>query len=139
MKVAYVEVSWPDGARRDHVSLTYLLTNNKALDEFLLTKKNIFDGVIKKMAGANAPQLATGPACTASDPPGSISIPGGGGCTHPGGITRRPDGSLYDVNGGLISGPAAATPPVPPSGNPPGMPNPGAGGMPPVSPGGTNP
>jgi hypothetical protein len=136
MKVAYVEVSWPDGARRDHVSLTYLLTNNKALDEYLLTKKNIFDGVIKKMAGANAPAMAaTGPSCTASDPPGSTPIPGGGGCMHPGNITRRPDGSMYAADGSMIAPPPAPTPPTPTGGNPPtGRPNPGAGGVPPNRP-----
>lgn len=135
MKVAYVEVSWPDGARRDHVSLTYLLTNNKALDEYLLTKKGVFDGVIKKMAGANA-QLtpATGPSCTASDPPGSTPIAGGGGCLHPGNVIRKPDGSMYAEDGTMIAPPPA--PPTPgggqnpgggatPGGMPPTMPNPG--------------
>jgi hypothetical protein len=129
MKVAYVEVSWPDGARRDHVSLTYLLTNNKALDEYLLTKKGVFDGVIKKMAGANANQVAAvGPSCTANDPQGSTPIAGGGGCLHPGGITRKPDGSLYAADGSMIAPPPAPQTPVganPTGGTPPAMPNPG--------------
>lgn len=35
LKIAYVEVSWPDGARRNQTSLTYLLTNQAKLDETL--------------------------------------------------------------------------------------------------------
>jgi len=116
MKVAYVEVSWPDGARRDSVSLTYLLTNNKALDEYLLTKKSVFDGVIKTMYGASGqqPQEATGPNCTPNDPVDSTDIGGGGGCLRPDGSIRKPDGSIYASDGTMVKGPVAQTPPPPP-------------------------
>lgn len=114
MKVAYVEVSWPDGARRDSVSLTYLLTNNKALDDYLATKKGVFDGVIKKMAGA--PQTpALGPACTPSDPVGSTTISGGGGCLRPDNTIRKADGSIYAEDGTMIQPPPAPQAPTTPT------------------------
>lgn len=36
MKIAHVEVFWPEGARRNSVTLSYLLTNQRALDAFLV-------------------------------------------------------------------------------------------------------
>ncbi|WP_141731897.1 hypothetical protein [Oligoflexus tunisiensis] len=134
MKIAHVEVSWPDGARRESVSLTYLLTNNKALDEYLFTKKGVFDGVIKKMQGSNAPQIATGPTCVPADGEGAVNAPGGGGCIRAGNVLRRPDGSLYAEDGTLIAGPPTMTP-TPGGGTPPGTPpTPGSGGTPPPTP-----
>lgn len=138
MKVAYVEVSWPDGARRDHVSLTYLLTNTKALDEYLVSKKSIFDGVIQKMTGANPNKdyaALTSPTCGAIDGEGSRPLDGGG-CIRADGTVRRRDGSIVGTDGTLISGP----PPPPtatPGGNPGGVPNPNPGGM--TNPGGMPP
>lgn len=41
LKIANVEVFWPEGARRDSVTLTLLLTNQKALDQHLLSKKKV--------------------------------------------------------------------------------------------------
>ncbi len=49
MKTAHVEVSWPEGARRNSVALTYLLTNQKKLDDYVLTKGAVWDAVRKKM------------------------------------------------------------------------------------------
>ena len=45
MKIANVEVFWPEGARRDSVTLTMLMTNQKALDAHIISKKE----VMKKM------------------------------------------------------------------------------------------
>lgn len=110
MKIANVEVSWPDGARRESVRLTYLLTNTRALDEYLGTKKTVFDGVIRKMTGGQVQQIATGPTCTQFDPVGSTPIAGGGGCLHPDGTTRRPDGSRITSTGDFIPAPTQTTP-----------------------------
>lgn len=40
MKTAHVEVFWPEGASRSSVSLTLLLTNQKAVDAALITNKD---------------------------------------------------------------------------------------------------
>lgn len=49
LKTAIVEVSWPEGARRNSVTISYVITNQKKLDEFLLTKANTWDQIRKKM------------------------------------------------------------------------------------------
>jgi hypothetical protein len=132
MKVAHVQVSWPEGARRESVSLTYLLTNNKALDEFLFTKKGVFDGVIKKMQGGAPPPVAMGPVCVPADGEGAVNAPGGGGCIRAGNVLRRPDGSLYADDGTLISGPPTTTPTPDGLGGTPPPTQPGGGGAPPI-------
>jgi len=129
MKVAYVEVSWPDGARREHVSLTYLLTNTKALDEYLASKKSVFDGVIQKMTGVSLNKeyaALTSPTCGPADGEGGRALDGGG-CIRADGTVRRRDGSILAADGTLISGPPAPPIATPNSGenpNPGGMPNP---------------
>ena len=40
LKVAQVEVSWPEGSRKNSVELTYLLTAQRKADEFIETLKN---------------------------------------------------------------------------------------------------
>lgn len=40
LRIAQVKVSWPEGAVRNDVSLTYLLTNQAKLDQTLATLKN---------------------------------------------------------------------------------------------------
>ncbi len=55
LKVAQVEVSWPEGARRNSVSLSMLLANQKKLDEYIATKKGVWDTIAKKAAGAQQP------------------------------------------------------------------------------------
>jgi Tfp pilus assembly protein PilE len=52
LKVARVEVSWPEGARRNDVSLTYLLTNQRRLDEFLETMKGAHSQLEQSTRGA---------------------------------------------------------------------------------------
>lgn len=42
-KVAHVEVSWTEGAKREWVEFTYLLTNQKKVDEVLVTLKPTYD------------------------------------------------------------------------------------------------
>ncbi|HYX39793.1 MAG TPA: hypothetical protein VE954_42400 [Oligoflexus sp.] len=112
MKVAYVEVSWPDGARRDSVSLTYLLTNTKALDEYLGPKKKQFDEIIAKMQGGPATPDPTGPACLPTEPKGT---------TEPGSGCRYEDGSLRKVDGSIVNAEGVQTKdPVPPAPPPPG-------------------
>ncbi len=98
MKIAHVEVSWPDGARRDKVGLTYLLTNTKALDEYLATKRGVFDGVLKKMAGVTAQQGTSG------DPPGSVPLDDGS-MKWPDGTIRKPDGTKILTDGRVIPPP----------------------------------
>ncbi|WP_159455119.1 hypothetical protein [Pseudobacteriovorax antillogorgiicola] len=41
LKIANVEVFWPEGARRDSINLTMLLTNQKALDAYVVSKKKV--------------------------------------------------------------------------------------------------
>jgi len=40
---AFVQVFWAEGAQRNESSLTYLLTNQRKLDEFIATKKGTWD------------------------------------------------------------------------------------------------
>jgi len=135
LKIAHVEVSWPDGARRDSVSLTYLLANNKALDEYLATKKGVFDGVLKKMAGTPPGGVSQ------QDPPGSVPQQDGS-VLWPNGTRRLPDGTQILSDGQVIPPPQ-----VQPPGNPGGIvaPNPtpnsqpGGGGSPPSPPANANP
>ncbi len=83
MKTAHVEVSWPEGARRNSVALTYLITNQKKLDEYILTKANTWDQVRKKM-DPNAPK-DNAPKTT----PAATNVPGGvpGATAAPGSTT----------------------------------------------------
>lgn len=47
LKVAYVQVFWPEGAFKNSVSLTYLLTNQKKVDEILKGFKPLYDKIGK--------------------------------------------------------------------------------------------
>ncbi|MFW7380535.1 MAG: type IV pilus modification PilV family protein [Oligoflexus sp.] len=47
LKVAHVEVFWPEGARRNSITLSYLLTNQRALDAYLLGKGQAIDKLLK--------------------------------------------------------------------------------------------
>ena len=46
-KVAHVKVNWGEGAKKEWVEFTYLLTNQKKLDEILLTQKATYDKLTK--------------------------------------------------------------------------------------------
>jgi len=46
-KMANVEVFWPEGARRNSVSLSYIMTNQKALDQYVTSKKQVFQKLLK--------------------------------------------------------------------------------------------
>jgi type II secretory pathway pseudopilin PulG len=48
-KIATVEVFWPEGARRNSVSLTYLMSNQKALDQYISSKKEVFEKLSKSI------------------------------------------------------------------------------------------
>jgi hypothetical protein len=52
LKVARVDVSWPEGATRNSVGLTLLLTNQKRLDEYIGIKKAAWDQLKKKALGS---------------------------------------------------------------------------------------
>jgi hypothetical protein len=106
LKIARVEVSWPDGARRDSVTLTYLLTNTKALDEYLTTKKSVFDGVLKRMSGTPPPAAFKGATCMAGEGgPGAYNEPGANGCRYADNTHRRIDGSIVTPDGQVIPAP----------------------------------
>ena len=94
MKVAHVDVSWPEGARRDSIGLTYLLTNSRALDEYLITKKVVWEGVLKKMAGNVQTPL---PGLWKTDPPASTAMEGY--VLFPDQSKRFPDGTHLAVDG----------------------------------------
>lgn len=49
LKIAKVEVFWPEGARQDSVTLSMLLTNQKALDAYIGTKSNTMTKLLKKV------------------------------------------------------------------------------------------
>ncbi|MBC7660654.1 MAG: hypothetical protein H7249_13245 [Chitinophagaceae bacterium] len=86
MKVAHVEVSWAEGARRDSVALTYLMTNQKKLDDYILAKVAVWDKVRTKM---NPNAVAGGKPGTPGAP--GTAVPGAAGTpTTPGTNTAIP-------------------------------------------------
>ena len=52
-KIAHVEVSWAEGAQRDSITLTYLLTNLAKLSDSIGVLKGTYDGFIKKENGTD--------------------------------------------------------------------------------------
>lgn len=76
LKTAYVEVSWAEGARRNAVGLTYLLTNQEKLDELLQTLKGATDS-----GGGGAPGTGGTPP---GGPPGAVPTPGADPVPTPG-------------------------------------------------------
>jgi type II secretory pathway pseudopilin PulG len=70
LRIAQVKVSWPEGAVRNDVSLTYLLTNQSKLDQVLGTLKN------PDPPKGSAPPTPNQPVKPPPPPPPS-SIPGG--------------------------------------------------------------
>lgn len=113
LKVAKVEVSWPEGAQRQSVGLSLLLTNQKKLDEYIMTKKGIWDQLAKKAAGTgNQPPPGQNPDGTTPGGAGGAGGAGPGpGQTPPGGPGNRPatpgtpgpPGRTPDSSGGLNS------------------------------------
>ena len=61
---AFVKVFWAEGAQRNDSSLTYLLTNQRKLDEFVATKKATWDRLTKPPTPAK------------KGPPGTPGTPG---------------------------------------------------------------
>lgn len=60
LKTAYVEVSWPEGAKRNSVSLTMLLTNQKQIDTKLMQFEAAANDLKKAtMIGAGLQQQGT--------------------------------------------------------------------------------
>lgn len=66
LKMASVEVFWPEGARRGSTQLSMVLTNEKSLDKFISTQKGILPETDKKKPGTTPPAA-----------PGSIGGEGG--------------------------------------------------------------
>lgn len=58
LKTAYVEVSWPEGAKKNSTGLTMLLTNQRDLDKFLGTMKGAVDQA-KKAGGGTGTGTST--------------------------------------------------------------------------------
>ncbi len=48
-RIAHVEVFWAEGAIRNSVTLTYLLTNQRKIDEFVGGLKSVYDSVYKPL------------------------------------------------------------------------------------------
>ncbi len=105
LKVARVEVSWPDGARRSSVSLTYLLTNQKKLDEYITLKKATFDQVIKQAT----------PLAAATPNPSDPNNPNGTGT--PNGTPGTPGTATPGAPGAPGATPANGANPANPQGN----------------------
>lgn len=57
LKIANVEVSWPEGAKRDSVNLTYLLTNQRGLDERILSMESVAKKLEAKVKNEKNPQF----------------------------------------------------------------------------------
>jgi type II secretory pathway pseudopilin PulG len=97
--IAKVDVSWPEGAQRNAVSMSYLMTNQAKIDEAIASMKQVYDRLTKPPAKPGQPGT-----------PGSPGSPGG------------PGGAGVPGNQPGVGGPQ---PPVPPGGVPG---DPGQGG-----------
>jgi len=77
LKVAHVKVSWPEGAKSNDVTLTYLLTNQKKLDEAISGMKASYEKLTKGAGGTPPPPAQ--PADGSGGAGGAPSDSGGGG------------------------------------------------------------
>ena len=86
---AHVEVSWAEGAQRNSTGITYLLTNQAKLDEFIPTLKAAYDKATKP-----PPHQATGrqPPTGTPGQPGVPGAPPNGNPTQPP-VTPPPPGT----------------------------------------------
>jgi type II secretory pathway pseudopilin PulG len=84
---AFVQVFWAEGAQRNESSLTYLLTNQKKLDEFISTKKATWDKLTKPPPPPKKGTPGTPGAPGAAGNPGA---PGGGPGKNPDGTDAVP-------------------------------------------------
>ncbi len=80
---AHVQVSWAEGAQRNSTGMTYLLTNQVKLDEFLATQKATYDKLTKPPAKKTKDGKNT-------TPPGQ---PGQPGQPSPNGEQPPPEGT----------------------------------------------
>jgi hypothetical protein len=96
LKIANVEVFWPEGAKKNSVSVTMLLTNQQKLDETIATLGPLKDAAPDKQApsGNKAPEKPP------VQPPGG-GVPGADGGQGTGGDqgSLPPDG-MGDAGGG---------------------------------------
>ncbi len=64
LKTAHVTVWWPEGAQRGSTSLTLLLTNQKKIDELLLTLKPAWDEAVRRDEQGDRPAPSPSPSPT---------------------------------------------------------------------------
>ncbi len=96
LKIAHVEVFWPEGAKRNSVTLTYLLTNQRKVDEELMKLEPVYQEVEKVQQKENNPNAQgvepkTEADCRAAGRVwdgmkcllGTPVVPGGGGQQQP--------------------------------------------------------
>lgn len=67
LKVAHVEVFWPEGAKEQSVQLSYLLTNQRKVDEYLRGQGRTYKDMLKKIDQEMNPQSNT------NTPPPSVA------------------------------------------------------------------
>ena len=95
LKIANVEVFWAEGAKRNSTQITFLLTNQRKVDEVISTFKGVWEEAQRKLA-QGAPQ------------PGPSGTPGAGSGTGAGtgsGTGPGPGGT----SGGTTPGPTPTT------------------------------
>jgi uncharacterized membrane protein YgcG len=99
LKVAHVEVFWPEGSERNSVKVTYLLTNQLAVDEFVENQPPL-KGAEKDTKGKdqNDPTKPPGGGGPGGGGPGGGKPPGGGGGSAggSGGTSEDPPGYSGD-------------------------------------------
>lgn len=59
LKTAHVTVYWPSGAQRDSVSLTLLITNQRKIDDLIVTLKPAWDEAIRREEQGEQPPKPT--------------------------------------------------------------------------------
>ena len=67
LKTAHVEVMWPEGAKKNSVSLTYLLTNQRAADAYLQGLQPDYQKLLAKMKQEINPVPKTKAECQSNE------------------------------------------------------------------------
>lgn len=103
MMTAHVEVSWPEGAQRNSVGLTYLLTNQAKLDAAIIALKPVWDQANKKPNATDKPNTTAPPGGGTA---GTAGTAGGaaGGAAGAGTAGRTTGGTGTGTGGGTTAG-----------------------------------